>query len=114
MRQILTVDHGNRERAAGAGQHSMILGNHCDAAAPIDQDHGDCAADRPVIAGVPRVRQRISAACGSFAPFPGSDGGPPPGGPVPATLGAAGPPRQSSLWTGLWVSWGHPGAPLWI
>ena len=68
----------------------------------------------PAIAGVPRVRQRISTACGSFGPFPGSDGGLPPGGPVPATLGAAGRPRQSSLWTGLWVSWGHPGAPLWI
>jgi hypothetical protein len=25
----------------GPGQHTMILGNHCDAAALIDQDHGD-------------------------------------------------------------------------
>src|ERR1700722_19638840 len=48
----------------------------------------------PAIAGVPRVRQRISTARGSFAPFPGSDGGPPPGGPVPARLGAGSPPRQ--------------------
>src|ERR1700722_837752 len=68
----------------------------------------------PAIAGVPRVRQRISTARGSFAPFPGSDGGPPPGGPVPARLGAGSPPRQSSLWTGLWGFWGHPRGPLWI
>ena len=43
MRQISTVDHGNRERAAGPAQDTMILGNRCCDFAVMAQDHGDRA-----------------------------------------------------------------------
>ena len=39
MGQILTVDHANRERAAGPARHTMILGNHCEMTTLIAQDH---------------------------------------------------------------------------
>ena len=47
------------------------------------------------------------------APFPGSNGSPPPGDSWLATLGPPPPGVNTRLWTTLWIIWGERGESLW-